>query len=80
MKRLTLARAKKLKYGETLYHIHRKNKDNTPLKIRVNGAVKRWKRDQDRIQIPIKHGLYSYGYLTNYDFDKNGRSIYFNVE
>lgn len=32
---------------------------------RANGKCKVWKRDKNRFQLPIKHGLYSYGYLTN---------------
>ena len=26
--------------------------------VKVNGAVKRWKRDADRAEIPVKYGLY----------------------
>lgn len=30
-----------------------------------NGKCKTWKRDTTRFQLPIKYGLYSYGYITN---------------
>jgi hypothetical protein len=33
--------------------------------VRVNGAVKRWKRNPDRIQVPLKYGMYEFFYLTN---------------
>ena len=30
-----------------------------------NGKCKTWKRNAERFQLPIKHGLYDYAYLTN---------------
>lgn len=39
--------------------------DCKPIKWRVNGKCKTWKRNPERFQLPIKHGLYSYGYITN---------------
>lgn len=35
------------------------------VRYRVNGAVKRWKTDPYRVQVPIKHGLNHYGYINN---------------
>jgi hypothetical protein len=32
---------------------------------RANGKCKTWKRDPTRFQLPIKYGLYTYGYITN---------------
>lgn len=26
--------------------------------VKVNGEVKRWKRDPDRVEVPVKYGLY----------------------
>ena len=34
------------------------------VKVRRNGKTQTWKRDADRFRIPIKHGLYSYGEIT----------------
>jgi hypothetical protein len=31
---------------------------------RRNGKTKTWKRSPERFQVPIKFGLYTYGYLT----------------
>ena len=31
---------------------------------RANGKLKIWKRDAARFQLPIKHGMYGYGYIT----------------
>lgn len=38
--------------------------DCKPIRWRANGKCKTWKRDTARFQLPIKHGLYSYGYIT----------------
>jgi hypothetical protein len=32
---------------------------------RQNGKVKTWKRDTSRFSIPVKYGLYEYGYVDN---------------
>ncbi len=66
---ITLDQAKNLKHGDILYHVENKNSDKSPHRWKVNGMVKRWKRSPDRIQIPLKHGLYSYGYLTEDDLN-----------
>ncbi|MFA7254455.1 MAG: hypothetical protein WC107_07975 [Patescibacteria group bacterium] len=36
-----------------------------PLNWRANGKLKTWKRNPERFQLPIKHGLRTYTYLTN---------------
>jgi hypothetical protein len=66
---ITLEQAKRLTRNDTLYHVTHRNADGSPQRWRVNGMVKRWKRTPDRIQVPLKHGLYSYGYLTEDDLD-----------
>ncbi len=45
--------------------------DNTkePFKLvsstwRVNGKCKTWKRSPERFRLPIKHGLYTFGEIT----------------
>ena len=66
---ITLNQAKSLKYGDILHHEVNKNADGSPQRWRVNGKVKRWKRSPDRIQVPLKYGLYGYDYLTENDLD-----------
>ena len=66
---ITLTQAKSLTHGTTLYHVKHTNADGSPQRWRVNGKVKRWKRSPDRIQIPLKHGMYDYDYLTETDLD-----------
>ena len=66
---ITLDQAKQLKHRDILYHVTNRNADNTPQRWKVNGKVKTWKRDINRIEIPLKHGLYSYDYLTQDDLN-----------
>lgn len=35
-----------------------------PLKWRVNGKMKEWVRKTNCFKIPVKHGLYTYDYIT----------------
>lgn len=60
---LTLEQARNLKPGDILT-IDRPGNRNGPERWRVNGKVKTWKRDASAISVPIKHGLYEYGYVT----------------
>jgi len=50
-----------LKHGMILEHKDFKNADGTPLRAKVNGMPKAYKRDPMDARIPIKHGLYDYG-------------------
>ncbi len=61
---LTLDQAKRLTFGTVLYHARNRNADGSPQRWRVNGAPKLWKRSPGRVQVPIRHGLRSYGHLT----------------
>lgn len=36
-----------------------------PLNWKANGKLKTWKRSPERFRLPIKHGLYSYGYIDD---------------
>jgi len=53
-----------LKHGDILNHTFNRNADGTPTRWRVNGQVKTWKTRPTDYQVPLKHGLFSYGYLT----------------
>lgn len=58
---ITLDQAKLLKPGDILH-------DSAGHRWKVNGIVKTWKSDPTRIRVPLKHGLYAYGALLEYDF------------
>ena len=61
---ITLEQAKSLRYSDMVHHLINKNADGTPQRWRVNGKPKIWKRSPDRVQVPVKHGLYNYDYIT----------------
>ncbi len=50
-------------HGETFHHVSETNSDGTPLRARVNGRCKTWKRDPKRFRLPMKHGMYNYFYI-----------------
>jgi hypothetical protein len=63
-KSITLEEAKQLTHGTVLVCIQNKSQ-----KWRVTGKPKTWKRSPERVQVPLKHGLYHYGYLTEKNLD-----------
>ena len=40
-----------------------KNADKTRLRARRNGKTKTWKTRPNEFKIPVKHGMYDYGYI-----------------
>jgi hypothetical protein len=60
---VTLAQAKRLRPGQTLYHKKHVNADGSAQRWRVSGQPKTWKRDKSRVRVPVMHGLYSHDYL-----------------
>lgn len=48
-------------FHDNKYH----NADGTCQRWRRNGATKTWKRTPNRFRVPVKHGMYHYGYVTN---------------
>ena len=73
---ITLEQAKQLTYGDYIYSNRFTYKDNTtPKRWRINGQIKLWKRDPNRIQIPVKYGLYDHAYLC---FGTISNKVYMN--
>ena len=66
---LTLQDAKNLRPGDMLHHTSNKNADGTPQRWKVNGQPKTWKTRPDEVRVPIKHGLYSFDYVTQNDLE-----------
>lgn len=65
---MTLAQAKSLQYGNVILYQHAHNADGSLQRWRVNGAVKLWKKNPNRVSVPLKYGMgynrNSFGYLT----------------
>jgi len=61
---MTNEEAKQLKRGDVIKVV---SVFDTVINVKVNGNIKRWKRTPLKLQIPIKYGLYEYGYITFID-------------
>lgn len=64
---MKLEQVMNLKCGDILHDPSAPNRQGRCQNWRVNGQVKRWKRTPERVRVPMKHGLYSYGYVDNYN-------------
>jgi len=55
---LTVEEAKALKSGDHVwYYLER----GDTVRVKVNGKPKTWKRTPERVEVPVKYGLYEYG-------------------
>ena len=73
---VTRQNVERLGHGQVLYHIRDRNRDGSPARWRVNGRVKLWKTRPDEFQVPIKHGMYDFDYITQL----NGNEFFFREE
>lgn len=64
---LTLDQAKALTRGTTLYSRYNHNSDGTCQRWRVSGKVLTLKRDPNRVDFPVKFGLYNSDRITERD-------------
>lgn len=49
---------------EDNFHTNSKRPDGTCYNWRRNGQTKVWKTKPSTFRIPVKYGLYNYGYIT----------------
>lgn len=66
---ISVKEARRLRVGDILYHNFYKNKDGSPQRWKVNGEIKIWKGDKNKIEIPIKNGIQGLDIITEADFD-----------
>ena len=59
---MTIAEAKALHAGQRVAFLAN---DNTARELTVNGKPQTWKRTPDRVEVPIKYGMYEYGRLSS---------------
>jgi len=64
MNTITIEQAKKINNRDVFAMNNEKNSDGTCVRWRVNGKVKTWKTRPNEFKIPVKHGMYDYGYIT----------------
>jgi len=63
-----------LKAGQTVEFIRNDGKVGS---IKINGAVRTWKRDPNRVEVPVKYGMYEY---ATFDLDEAMRRMVKRVE
>lgn len=71
---MNLKQAKSLQRGTQLHYTGRNPCSKTvgphggitirTVGCRVSGEPKTWKRSPEKVQVPVKHGLYEHGYIT----------------
>lgn len=65
MVHVTKAQAIALTYGGILHHAYKRNRDGTPMRVRVTGKCKTWKTRPEEFKLPVMYGLYESGYVTH---------------
>lgn len=58
------------RWCEAHSHIEFLSLSNDAREAKVNGKVKRWKRDPKRIEIPVKYGMYECARLNEHDLHR----------
>ena len=71
---ITLEQMKALKAGDTVYEVVKVSSGIKVHKWKVNSNPKRWKRNDDEVQVTIKHGLYRY--FTLYEWHCSVENFY----
>lgn len=81
---MTLEEAQSLQHGQIIYHVFARNADGTPQRWRVVGQARTWKRDPDRVEVQVRHGMHDVDvldqwslplfYLTEDEADAWGRA------
>lgn len=56
---------------DVFYHVDRRNADGTAMRVRRNGRTRVWKTRPDDFEVPVKYGLYEFGYI-----DKHNASLW----
>jgi hypothetical protein len=64
---ITKAQSSTVDHFESLMH---NNADGTPVRWRRNGKTKTWKTRPADFRIPVKYGLYQYGYIDQDNADQ----------
>lgn len=59
--------AEMVSYCNSKAHIEVRDRHGNWRTVKVNGAVRTWKRDPQRIEVPCKYGMYEYFILHGED-------------
>lgn len=66
---VSFVQARRLHYGDELYHKYLKNADGSAQRWRVTGMPKTWKTRPGEIRVPLKRGMSEYGVLDQYNLN-----------
>jgi hypothetical protein len=64
---MTLTEAKCLSYGQ---HIWCLSNSGDARRVKINGAPKTWKRSPQRLEVPVKYGMYEYARFDENDIER----------
>jgi hypothetical protein len=59
-----------IEYCSNHSHITALSNQGTARTVKINGKVRTWKRDANRIEIPLKYGMYEYTIFTADDLHR----------
>jgi hypothetical protein len=59
--------AEMFNHCNSVSHIWFRANDGTARQAKVNGKVRTWKRDPNRIEVPVKYGMYEYATFYAHD-------------
>jgi len=59
--------AEMVEYCDSHSHIEVLDRNGRWRTVKINGKVRTWKRDANRIEVPYKYGMYEYGILRAED-------------
>lgn len=59
--------AEMISWCDSHQHITVRDRNGYARQVKVNGKVRTWKRDANRVEVPFKYGLYEYGVLQARD-------------
>ena len=66
---ITLEQAKNLRHGDVLHNPDVTNAKGECKRWRVNGVPLIWKTRPQEVRVPLKHGLYVYMQLREYELE-----------
>jgi len=61
---MTTDEVRNLSYGR---HVWVLTRQGDARRVKINGAARTWKHDPNRLEVPVKYGLYEYATFTESD-------------
>lgn len=68
--KVTMTKEIALTQPRTIYLYNQYNADKTPMRCRSNGKCRTWKTRPNDFRLPVKRGIYEYGYIDQSNMNK----------